>query len=393
MNNLIINCITNQDLRNLSERDKREMLVMEKGLVSIVIPTYNRAETIERAVDSVLAQDYPFVEVIVVDDGSQDDTADRIARRYNQDLRVRYIRIANGGVCVARNRGMKEVQGEFIAMLDSDDYWLPGKLSLQVGVLQTHPTLSMVWSDMDAIDTTGQVVAKRYLRTMYGGYKYFPKALDLFESEWKTDDNVAYYIGHIAKAFVIGNLVHTSTVVARTDRLSKAGEYDQSVHPSEDQDFYYRVCLTGPVALINAVTIHYQIGAADAASGEARYYELATSSMKVFKRIHKRVGKDLQIPEEIIEQKVTDLHEWVGHASFHKGRMAEARLHLMKRLMRIPFDKTSFVYLLLTCIPYAMNLFKLLQRARGIIMRLIIPAYIFSSIECSDLALMLSMPI
>jgi glycosyltransferase involved in cell wall biosynthesis len=367
--------------------------MMKKGLVSIVIPTYNRAETIERAVDSVLAQDYPLVEVIVVDDGSQDDTADRIAKRYGQDQRVRSFRIPNGGVCVARNRGLREVQGEFVAMLDSDDYWLPGKLSLQIGVLQAHPTLSMVWSDMDAIDTTGQVVAKRYLRTMYGSYKYFPTALDLFETEWKTDDNVPYYIGHIAKALVIGNLVHTSTVVARADRLLKAGEYDQSVHPSEDQDYYYRVCLTGPVALIDAVTIHYQIGAADAASGEARFYELATSSMMVFNRLHKRVGKDLQIPQEIIKQKETDLHSWVGHASFHKGQIPNARRHLIRRIIRMPFDKKSLVYLLLTFIPYSLNILNLLQRARGMMMRLIIPIYIFSNIECPDLPLLFSLPI
>jgi glycosyltransferase involved in cell wall biosynthesis len=366
---------------------------MEKGLVSVVIPTYNRAKTIERAVDSALDQDYPLIEVIVVDDGSQDDTADRIAKRYNQNQRVRYFRIPNGGVCVARNRGLREVRGEFVAMLDSDDYWLPGKLSLQVGILQAHPTLSMVWSDMDAIDITGQVVAKRYLRKMYGSYQHFPTALDLFETEWKTNGNVPYYIGNIAKALVIGNLVHTSTVVARADRLLKAGEYDQSVHPSEDQDYYYRVCLTGPVALIDTVTIHYQIGAADAASGDARYYEMATSSMMVFNRIRERVGKDLQIPQEIIEQKETDLYRWVGHASFHKGRITEARLHLMKRIMRFPFDKTSIIYLLLTCIPYSTHIFNLLHRARGIFFRLIIPMYLFSDIEYSDLALLFSLPI
>ncbi len=359
---------------------------MEKGLISAVIPTYNRARTIERAVDSVLDQDYPLVEVIIVDDGSQDDTADRITKRYSKDQRVRYFRIPNSGVCVARNRGLREVRGEFVAMLDSDDYWLPGKLSLQIGVLKTHPTLSMVWSDMDAIDTTGQMVARKYLRTMYGSYQYFPNALDLFETEWKTEDNVPYYIGYISKALIIGNLVHTSTVVARTDRLLKAGEYDQSVHPSEDQDYYYRVCLTGPVALIDTVTIHYEIGSADAASGEARYYELATSSMKVFNRLREQMTKDLQIPQEIIKQKEIDLHRWVGHASFHKGQVAKARRHLMKHLMHSPFDKASLIYLLLTCIPYSMHIFNLLHRIRGIIIRSLIPIYLLRDVEYADLA-------
>jgi glycosyltransferase involved in cell wall biosynthesis len=347
-------------------KEKTEMgSMLEKGLVSVVIPTYNRAETIERAVDSVLNQDYPFIEIIVVDDGSRDDTPDRIAKRYNNDNRLKYFRIPNSGVCGARNRGLKEVHGEFVAMLDSDDYWLPGKLSLQIGILQAHPSLSMVWTDMDAIDELGQVVAQRYLRTMYGSYRYYPSTLDLFETETKTKDNIPYYIGHIAKALVIGNLVHTSTVVARADCIFKAGEYDQSVHPAEDQDYYYRLCLTGPVALIDVVTIHYQIGAADAASGEARFYEVATSSMIVFTRLRERADKNGQLPRKLIEQKEADLNRWVGLASFHKGKIIDARPYLMKRLTRVPFDTTSLLYLILTYIPYSYNIFIFFKKVRG----------------------------
>jgi glycosyltransferase involved in cell wall biosynthesis len=192
---------------------------MEKGLVSVVIPTYNRAGLIERAVDSVLNQDYRQIEVIVVDDGSRDDTPERVGKRYKQDERVRFFRITNSGVCGARNRGLKEVRGEYIAMLDSDDYWLPGKLTLQIGILDAHPDLSMVWSDMDAIDSSGRVIASKYLRTMYGSYQYFTSPSDLFERSLRTNDKIPYYIGNIAGALVIGNLVHTSTVVARADRL------------------------------------------------------------------------------------------------------------------------------------------------------------------------------
>ncbi len=338
---------------------------MEKGLVRVVIPTYNRAELIERAVNSVLDQDYPLIEVIVVDDGSRDDTAARMAKRYNTDKRVRFFRIPNSGVCGARNRGLKEVQGEYVAMLDSDDYWLPGKLSLQIGILEAHSDLAMVWSDMDAIDTVGQVVSRRYLRTMYGSYKNFPSPRDLFETELKTNGNIPYYIGRISGALVIGNLVHTSTVVARAGSILKAGEYDQSVHPSEDQDYYYRVCLTGPVALIDDVTIHYQIGAADAASGDHRFYEMATSAMMVFNRLREKAGNNSQISGNIIKKKETDLFKWVGEASFHKGRMADARRYLLKRIMRPPFDIRSLIFLLMACTPYSSDMLRYVQRMRG----------------------------
>jgi len=338
---------------------------VERGLVSTIIPTYNRAATIQRAVDSVLAQDYPRIEVIVVDDGSVDDTAERMAERYGHDGRVRYLSFPNGGVCVARNRGLRSTQGEYVAMLDSDDCWLPGKLALQVGILEAHPELSMVWSDMDAIDTDGQVVPRAYLRQMYGCYQYFPAPLDLFEAEEMTNDGVPYYIGRISQALVLGNLVHTSTVVARADRLAQAGEFDQSVHPSEDQDYYYRLCRTGPVALIDAVTIHYQIGAADAASGYSRHYELATSSLKVFTRLHGRERSTLRLPREAVEHAKDELYRWVGISSFRRRRMAEARQYLAKRIARRPSDMRSFAYLALSCSPFAMPLFRALRVVLG----------------------------
>ncbi len=334
---------------------------MKKGLVSVVIPTYNRVGTIERAVDSVLGQDYPEIEVIVVDDGSKDNTAELMAKRYGGEPRVRFFRIPNSGVCGARNRGLKEVRGEYVAMLDSDDYWLPGKLSLQIRVLERYPELSMVWTDMDAIDTSGNVVSRRYLRTMYGTYQLFPSPLDLFEKEEMIEGNITCYMGRIADALVLGNLVHTSTVVARAKSIFQAGEYDQSVHPSEDQDYYYRVCRTGPVGLIDVVTIHYEIGSADAASGSHRMYELATSAMKVFYRLRERNGDNQKVPQSVLKRKETDLYRWVGHASFQKGRYADARRYLTKRVLRIPFDYQSLALLMISCMPFPSAVIRMIK--------------------------------
>lgn len=318
------------------------------GLVSVVIPTYNRAHTIERAVDSVLAQDYPSVEVIVVDDGSTDDTAIRMSR-YGSDPRVRYFPFPNGGVCVARNRGLREVRGEFVAMLDSDDYWLPGKLSIQVPLLQADSELSLVWTDMDAVDPDDRVVSKNHLRKMYSCFSYFPNPLELFEDRKEAGNGTIYFVGHIARALVLGNLVHTSTVLARADRVAQAGEYDQSLHPAEDQDFYYRLCKTGSSALIEAVTIHYQIGAADAATADSQYYRLATSALKVFELLRKHEEASLSPDRLRLAEK--DLYGWVGKAAFHHGDFGLARRYLLKSLMRNMADYRSLAYLILACVP------------------------------------------
>ena len=110
--------------------------MLQRGLVSVIIPTYNSAAYLPQAIASVLEQDFEDREVIVVDDGSTDDTPDAIRPFLRQ---VRYVRQENGGNAAARNRGVAEARGEWLAFLDADDLWLPGKLSRQLADLGDHP--------------------------------------------------------------------------------------------------------------------------------------------------------------------------------------------------------------------------------------------------------------
>jgi len=108
--------------------------------VSVIIPTYNCARYLGAAVDSVLAQSFSDIEVLVVDDGSKDNTPE-LMERYGSP--VRYIRQPNGGVSVARNRGLAESQGNYVAFLDADDTWFPQKLQRQLGALTEQPACSI----------------------------------------------------------------------------------------------------------------------------------------------------------------------------------------------------------------------------------------------------------
>lgn len=107
---------------------------LDQPLVSVVIPTFNRAYCIAESIESVLAQSYSNIEVIVVDDGSDDNT--RTVVESIEDCRVRYIYQGNAGACVARNRGIDESIGDYIAFHDSDDLWYPRKLELQLGEMR-----------------------------------------------------------------------------------------------------------------------------------------------------------------------------------------------------------------------------------------------------------------
>lgn len=114
------------------------------SLVSVVIPAYNSESFLQSAIESVLNQTYPSIEVIVVDDGSTDMTSD-VVHSFSSDLPIRYLRQEHSGQSAARNLGAQESQGEFLGFLDSDDMWTFDKIQLQVDALRASPDLDMVF--------------------------------------------------------------------------------------------------------------------------------------------------------------------------------------------------------------------------------------------------------
>ena len=153
---------------------------MPEPLISVIIPTFNRAYCVGKAIDSVQAQTHRNTEILVLDDGSTDGTRDLIEQSYAGDPRVRYFFHENRGVTATRNWGITLCRGDFVALLDSDDTWSPWKLELQLACFRHHPEIGMVWSDMEAIGPGGEVVSRSYLQTMYSAYQWFPRKEQLF---------------------------------------------------------------------------------------------------------------------------------------------------------------------------------------------------------------------
>jgi glycosyltransferase involved in cell wall biosynthesis len=129
-----------------------------RPLVSVVVPSFNSASTVEATLDSVAAQTYRNLEILVVDDGSTDDGAARVEQRQQSDGRIRLIRKENGGVASARNVGIAASSGEFIAFIDADDLWHPTKVAKQLAVMERGgPELGLVYSPFRVIDRQGFV--------------------------------------------------------------------------------------------------------------------------------------------------------------------------------------------------------------------------------------------
>jgi len=314
-------------------------------LVSVIVPTHDRADCVTRAVDSALAQTHADVEIIVVDDGSTDDTRAVVLDTYRAEPRVRYAHQPNRGVSAARNHGIRLVRGAYAALLDSDDAWEPWKLELQLACLRAFPDAGMVWTDMLAVSPGGDVVSERFLRRFYGAYRWFSSG-DLFDRSRALGEiapglaavvgDRRAYAGEIYAPMVMGNLVHTSTVLLRRERLAAAGLFDESRRSGEDHDFHLRTCRAGRVAFADVDSIRYQTGRADALTQPKYSLDLATSYLDTLTGALARDRDRIRLPQGMIEEALADAHRWVGEALLSKGRRREAREHLLRSLWHAP---------------------------------------------------------
>ena len=220
------------------EDDLKLRPIRYKPLISVVVPTFNRARQVQSALRSVLAQTYPEFEVIIVDDGSTDGTGEAlqelIRRRSPGDRQVRYFFQPNQGQSAARNKGIDDARGEWIAFLDSDDVWLPGKLDGQVRAIEHFQGRFFACvTDARLIDDLGMdSTAFRKSGKEYGG------KLGLFPA-------AAQSLVNYRDPFWI------STLLVRIDTLKQAGRFDPQLRYAEDHDLLFRLSLVTPICYVN----------------------------------------------------------------------------------------------------------------------------------------------
>ena len=244
---------------------------MNKPLVSAIIPTYNRAHIVCDAIESVLAQTYPHIEVIVVDDGSKDDTVARL-KQYGE--RIRVIGQPNAGPAAARNRGIATARGELIAFLDSDDLWLPEKTERQVALLER------------AGESVPCCLSNIMMKWNSGDRASFDIALLKPASEegvWLNVDEV------LATRFVLFN----QGIIIRRQVLERIGVFDESIRYLEDVEFPLRLSLEGPWAFIETPLVTWRESMTNSVYKNSKRDELCTSEcmVQVFETHLARVEK------------------------------------------------------------------------------------------------------
>jgi glycosyltransferase involved in cell wall biosynthesis len=318
------------------------------GLVSVVIPTYNRAYILAASIDSVLAQTYAHHEIIVVDDGSRDDTR-AVVEKYGS--RVRYIHQENAGLATARNTGMAAARGEFIAFQDSDDIWLPHKLEMQTALMRQYPQLALVWSDMTSIDAAGNVVNERHLRTGYSAYEKIDLAQempdegtlgDLLPQAPEPVRAAPYRIGDIFSAMTLGNIVHPPTVLLRRRHLQLSGGLDLTFSFScEDYEFFWRVSRHGAAALIDAPTMLYRIDVADQLTRPERQLDVARGYVIALDRHLSAHRERIALPRRVLRTHLAESYSWVSKEELvsEYGKRRRAMHYLLRSIRQDPLQR------------------------------------------------------
>jgi len=204
-----------------SQNGKLQNSKQEEKLVSVIIPTFNRAWTLEKAVDSVLAQDYHAIEIIIINDGSIDNTLE-ILKRYGNKISV--LTRENSGVSAARNLGIERSHGEFIAFLDSDDTWEPDKISCQIDFFEQHPD-ALICQTEEIWIRRGKRVNPRIKHKKPSGL-FFEASLHLC-------------------------LVSPSAVMIHKKLFAIKGVFNENFPVCEDYDLWLRILTDYPIYLID----------------------------------------------------------------------------------------------------------------------------------------------
>jgi glycosyltransferase involved in cell wall biosynthesis len=339
---------------------------MTLRLISVVVPTYNRAYCLARTLDSVLQQKHTELEVILVDDGSTDDTRALVKSRYAGERRVKYLYQNNQGVTAARNQGLRQTQGAYVAFLDSDDAWQPWKLQLQLACLDHFPEVGMVWTDMVAIGQDGAIYRRKYLRTMYEAYRWFTNA-QLFSYTYPLIDiasglrhivgSATLCTGDLFSPMVMGNLVHTSTVLLRRERLDRVRGFNKEFRISgEDYDFHLRTCKEGPVGFIDLETIQYQTGMPDRLTGERYKLHAAMNCLRTILPVLQKDRARIRLAPSMVQSRLAEVHEWVGEVALQMGQTSLARRHLLASLGHRPLQARTLGLWVLSALPFGTGL-------------------------------------
>jgi glycosyltransferase involved in cell wall biosynthesis len=304
--------------------------------VSVVIPTYERAGKVPKTIDSALAQTFTDLEVIVVDDGSSDGTGEMLAARYGE--RIRYVAQRNQGASVARNRGIEEARGEWIAFLDSDDVWEPEKLERQFA----------------ALEQMGVQCGACYTDVYLLNYPETRTFFQLAEENYRHEGLVG--VNPEAPRLLVrpggaGMVICLSSLLVRAEVIKKAGGFDPKLLYSQDSEFMFRLAMHTEFCYVNRALVGFDRSPAEvrhvgvSADWNKMEFFLKDSQMRLegLTRLGDRLPAKVRM---IIRKQLASIHSGWANWYLENGEYGKAR-SAVSTAARMDFTKNMAVKWLL----------------------------------------------
>lgn len=300
-------------------------------MISVVIPTHNRADLLPRAIESAQKQTYKDIEIIVVSDGSTDDTDSVVEKIKAEDNRIKYCPYSPGhGGNYARNYGVEQAGGEYVAFLDDDDEWLPTKLEKQLNLFEADSNMVLAYTGVNVIYVNENI-----------NYSFIPKDQ-----------------GDLSRKVLLGNCIgSTSTAMVKKSVFEKSGVFDNDIDALQDFDLWIRVVQHGTVGVVSEELInYYNYRGTKQVSAVTSKYERAFDYIN-----NKYKGMFASLSEKEAKQKRISEYTLLGNKAM-RNRDGKTARRYYKKLLRTQFSPKHLLFYLLGFTNY-----ELILRLRNLI--------------------------
>jgi len=283
-------------------------------IISVILPTYNRGNVISRAIESVLCQTYKNIELIIIDDGSFDNTEEVISK-YKDD--IKYIKQDNAGASSARNNGIRQSQGEYIAFLDSDDQWECNKLQLQYEFFASN--------DVALVSTDSKTYFEDGSLKKISTRKLVNKSIKSFEDVFMHP-----YLG-------------TPTVMVKKSVILDEGGFDETLRTAEDIDLFLRISSHNKIGYINKKLVNIYLSSDGLSTGLDSYED----NIKVLNKTLDNNSSYFNDKRNVVNEVMSKLYVSYSRELLWNGNPEEARKQLIKS-MKYKLSIECFILLLKT---------------------------------------------
>ncbi len=301
---------------------------LQTKTVSVIIPTCNYARYLSEALDGVLNQTYKDFEIIVVDDGSVDHTRE-VVEKYQKEFPglIRYFHQENQGSSTARNTGIKNSHGKYIAFLDADDVWLPTKLKIQITEFENDPQVDLLFTNAFLVNSNGSDSKKKYVRK----YEFSFKPDEMFEQ------------------LLLRNFVPLSSVIVKRYIIDKIGMFDTAQIYSEDFEWLLRVTRDHRADFINECLVKYRVHPQNKSHRADTRHRNPIEIRKKIMALHPMVSEKLR---RKFNGRLAQWCFYSGYALFEKNYFTEAREEFFTSATHNPFiAMQKYIYLVLSFLP------------------------------------------